>query len=239
MVVGVALGLGAALVLGAASAAPVLALATGLVQAAVVARWHPALRVPGGREGAVVAMAAAVAADLLVLTTDDVHPMGPAAAVGGVAVVAALGAQLVRRDGRPEVTVSLAATVTLAALVVLAAGDVAAAPADQGELRGAPPAAGGPPPGAAPRAPGPAGAGAGRAATVAAAAGLPGRPGLGRVPGRVLGWVLGAADAVAVGVAVLVVGGATARTAAVVPVAVTAVATLGRLVAERLPRPDP
>src|SRR3954469_12366328 len=173
MVVGVALGLGAALVLGAASAAPVLALATGLVQAAVVARWHPALRVPGGREGAVVAMAAALAADLLVLTTDDVHPMGPAAAVGGVAVVAALGAQLVRRDGRPEVTVSLAATVTLAALVVLAAGDVAAAAASQGELRVA--------------------AAAASAATVAAAAGLPGRPGLGRVPGRVLGCVLGAA----------------------------------------------
>ena len=112
------------------------ALAVGVlvlaVQAVVVARWYAAVDVPGARGGVVLAGGAAVAADLLVAARDDPHPMSPAAAVGGLAVLAALLHQLTRRDGRGRLTASLGATVTLAAVVVLAAGYVAATAADGG-----------------------------------------------------------------------------------------------------------
>ena len=98
-----------------------LLLAVLLVQGLLVAGWFPALRVPGAAGGQVVVGAAAVAADLAVLAADETRPLEHVAAVLGLALLAALAHQLVRRDGRVELTASLTATGAAAVLTGLAA----------------------------------------------------------------------------------------------------------------------
>jgi hypothetical protein len=111
----------------AALAAPfVLLLAVLLAQGLLVSRWFVALGVPGGGGGAVVAGGAALAADLLVVLRDERRALAPVAGVLGVAMLAALIHQLVRRDGRPGVTASMAATTALAVVAVLGAGHLGA-----------------------------------------------------------------------------------------------------------------
>jgi hypothetical protein len=111
-----------ALALGLAAAGPVAVLvaALGLVQVLVAVRWFAMLDVSGAaRGGAVVGAGAAIAADLAVVLRDDEHPLAPAAAVLGLAMLAAMLLQLVRRDGREELTASLATTVALAVVAGL------------------------------------------------------------------------------------------------------------------------
>ena len=117
----VALALSAALALGGLTATPVLLVAVLLAQGLLVAGWFPALRVPGPVGGRVVVAAAAVAADVAVLAADETRPLEHVAPVLGMALLAALTHQLVRRDGRVELTSSLTATVAAAVLVGLAA----------------------------------------------------------------------------------------------------------------------
>jgi hypothetical protein len=117
----VALALAAALVVGAATAPVMLLVAVLLVQGLVVGGWHRSLDVPGAAGGAVVAGAACVAADVLVLVEDDAErPLASVPPVLGLAVLGALAHQLVRRDGRPRLNASMSATVTVAAFGGLA-----------------------------------------------------------------------------------------------------------------------
>jgi hypothetical protein len=113
---------GLALVLGLAAAGPVgvLVVAVALVQLLVVVRWFAAIDVAAAaRSGAFVGAAASIAADLAVALRDDRRPLTPVTAVLGLAVLAALIQQLIRRDGRDRLTASLAATVVLAAVGAL------------------------------------------------------------------------------------------------------------------------
>ena len=105
-----ALGLAAALVLGGLTETPVLVLAVMLAQGLFVAGWFPALRVPGAVGGRIVVAATAVGADAAVLAADDTRPLEHVAPVLAMALLAALLHQLVRRDGRVELTRSLTAT---------------------------------------------------------------------------------------------------------------------------------
>ncbi len=116
-----ALALSAALVLGGLTATPVLLLAVLLTQGLLVAGWFPALRVPGAAGGRVVVGAAAVAADVAVLAADETRPLEHVAPVLALALLAALAHQLVRRDGRVELSASLTATGAAAVLAGLAA----------------------------------------------------------------------------------------------------------------------
>lgn len=113
---------GLAVVLGLAAAGPVgvLVAAVALVQLLVVARWFAALDVSAAaRGGALVGAAAAIGADLAVALRDDRHALAPVTAALGLAMLAALLQQLVRRDGRDRLTASLTATVVLAAVGAL------------------------------------------------------------------------------------------------------------------------
>jgi hypothetical protein len=113
---------GLALVLGLAAAGPVAVLvaAVALVQLLVVARWFAFLDVSAAaRGGAFVGAAAAVGADLAVSLRDNHRPLTPVTAVLGMAMLAALLQQLVRRDPRDRLTASLAATVSLAGVGAL------------------------------------------------------------------------------------------------------------------------
>ena len=116
-----ALALSVALVLGGLTATPVLLIAVLLVQGILVVGWFPALRVPGAAGGQVVVGSVAVAADIAVLAADETRPLEHVAAVLGLALLAALAHQLVRRDGRVELTASLTATGAAAVLTGLAA----------------------------------------------------------------------------------------------------------------------
>jgi hypothetical protein len=69
-----------------------------------------------------VVAAAAAGADIAVLAADETRPLEHVAPVLGLALLAALVHQLVRRDGRVELTSSLTATVAAAVLAGLAAG---------------------------------------------------------------------------------------------------------------------
>jgi hypothetical protein len=111
----VALALAAALVLGAAAGAAVLVLAVLLVQGLVVATWHRALDVPGALGGALVAGAACVGADVLVLAEEGERPLAAVPPVLALAVLGALAHQVLRRDRRPRLNASMSATVTVAA----------------------------------------------------------------------------------------------------------------------------
>lgn len=207
--------LSAAVVLGAVTTPVVLALAVLLVQGLLVAAWHRSLEVPGAAGGALVAGAAAVAAVALVLADDGDRPLAVLPALLAGAVLAGLGHQLSRRDGRSRLVASLAATLTLAALAVLAA---AAVPAQASE-GGAPLVA----------------AAAVPAGLVAAALALRGRAG---GPG----WLdLGAVAAIPLFVAVVVLAFTDLRAGAAVAVAVAAgvASWTASLLAGRTPAPDP
>ena len=115
-----ALALSAALVLGGLTATPVLLVAVLLAQGLLVAGWLPALRVPGAVGGRLVVAATAVVADIAVLVADETRPLEHVAAVLALALLAALAHQLVRRDGRVELTASLTATGAAAVLAGLA-----------------------------------------------------------------------------------------------------------------------
>jgi hypothetical protein len=126
LAVGVGPALAAVVVLGAAAGEEVLLLAVALVQGCLVAGWHRSVGVPGAVEGALIAAAAALAADVLVLTAPADRPLARVPAVLALAVLGAVGAQLVRRDGRPRLVASLTATVCLAAFAALPAAQLAA-----------------------------------------------------------------------------------------------------------------
>ena len=84
------------------------------------ARWFAALDVAAAaRGGAFVGAAAAIGADLAVALRDDRRPLAPVTAVLGLAMLAALLHQLIRRDGRDRLTASLTATVALAVVGAL------------------------------------------------------------------------------------------------------------------------
>lgn len=120
--VAAAVAVGLALALGLAAAGPVAVLvaAVALVQVLVALRWFAVLDVDAAaRGGAIVGAAAAIGADLAVALRDDRRPLTPVASVLGLAMVAALIHQLVRRDGRDRLTASLSATVALAAVGAL------------------------------------------------------------------------------------------------------------------------
>jgi hypothetical protein len=105
-----AAGLAALLVLGATTDPLVLVLAVAVVQLLFAAVWFGALGATGGAVGRLVAAAAALAADVAVLQSDDSRPMAHVAPVLAVALLAAFVQQLARRDGREGLTGSLTAT---------------------------------------------------------------------------------------------------------------------------------
>ena len=85
-------------------------LAVAVVQLLFAAVWFDALGATGAVLGRLLAAAAAVAADVAVLLSDDSRPMAHVAPVLAVALLAAFVQQLVRRDGRERLTGSLTAT---------------------------------------------------------------------------------------------------------------------------------
>lgn len=129
-----ACALGAALVIGAATDPGVLLAAVFLAQAVVIVGWHRCLDVPGATGGTVVAGAAAVGADVLVLVDagGEDRPLSAVPTVLALTVLAALVHQLARRDGRERLTASLTATVALAALVSLGSTFLAVSEAEDG-----------------------------------------------------------------------------------------------------------
>lgn len=91
-----------------------------VVQTVLLLAWSR-LSVPAAAGGAVLAGAACVVADVLAFRTTAAGDVATAGvAVAGIAVLLALAHQLARRDGRPQVTVSLAAA--LGALLVALPG---------------------------------------------------------------------------------------------------------------------
>ncbi len=124
---------GTGLLAVAAYAGPVpLALAVAFVQIVVIVGWFAVFDVPGRRGGTIVAAAAAVVADGLLLVEalrTDEPDIAPVAGTLGLAVLAAFVHQIARRGGRPEVVASITATLTVTAVAVLgslllpAAGD--------------------------------------------------------------------------------------------------------------------
>src|SRR3954466_287642 len=115
----VAAGLAVLLGLAAAGPSAVLVAAVGLLQLLVVARWFVALDVQAAARIAMsIGAGAAIAADLAVALRDDRRPLTSVPAVLGVAMLATIFGQLIRRDGRDRLTASMTATV---ALVVVAA----------------------------------------------------------------------------------------------------------------------
>jgi hypothetical protein len=105
-----AAGLAVLLVLGAATDPVVMAVAVAVAQLLLAAVWFGALGATGGVVGRLLAAAAAVAADLTVLQSDDSRPMAHVAPVLAVALLLAFVQQLVRGDGRERLTGSLTAT---------------------------------------------------------------------------------------------------------------------------------
>jgi hypothetical protein len=115
------LALAGALTLTAYAAEAPLALAVLVVQGLLVWGWHDALGVPGRSGGSVLAVAAAVTADVLLLVRDDTRALTAVAGVLAVAMIGAMIHQLSRRDGRTRLTESLTATMTLVVLATLGA----------------------------------------------------------------------------------------------------------------------
>lgn len=102
------------------------------VQALVLEGWHRALDVPGRRGSWLIGGPTAVACALLVLGDDGTAPYAPVPPVLGLAMIAAVVHQMVRRDGRDQLNASLAATVTVLVLAAAAPGYLAALDLDQG-----------------------------------------------------------------------------------------------------------
>lgn len=120
------LALAGALALAAHAGEVPLVLAVLVVQGLLVWGWYDALGVPGRTGGSVLAGAAAVTADVLVLVRDDTRALTPVAGVLAVAMIGAMVHQLARGDGRERLTESLTATMTLVVLATLGALFVAA-----------------------------------------------------------------------------------------------------------------
>jgi hypothetical protein len=87
-----------------------------LLQVALVAAWAPATEVRGGGGVTVVGLAAAAAADLL-LVLPDRPELGDLLAVPGVAFLASVLHQMLRRAPREDVVGSLAGTLLLVCAV--------------------------------------------------------------------------------------------------------------------------
>jgi hypothetical protein len=121
MPVAVTAAMAAALALGAYAGSLVLLLAVVLTQAAVISGWHRSVDVPGLLGGAMLAGAAALTADILLVARDDSRPLDPVAGVLGCAVLGGFVHQLARRDSRVRLTASLTATLALVVLAVLGA----------------------------------------------------------------------------------------------------------------------
>jgi molybdopterin synthase sulfur carrier subunit len=99
---------------------PVLGAALLLLQLILVAGWfsNATLRTPGQAAGAVAAMLAAIAADVVLLNEVDDASVRPLTVVLAALVVVAFVVQLARRDGRDRLTDALAATIGAGALCV-------------------------------------------------------------------------------------------------------------------------
>jgi hypothetical protein len=110
----------AVLVLGAVTATPVLVLAVLLGQGLLAAGWFTGLRVPSPKGGLVVVAATAAGADAAVLAGDDTRPLAHVGPVLALALLAAFAHQLLRRDGRVELTRSVTGTGAAAVLAGLA-----------------------------------------------------------------------------------------------------------------------
>lgn len=113
-----ALVVGGALAGAAAVGLTALAVAVGAVQLLIVAAWFSHVGVPGGTGGRAVAAVAVVTVDTVLVARDTVPALAPLAWVLGPAVVVAIVAQLLRRDGRAEVVASLTATIAGAVLAL-------------------------------------------------------------------------------------------------------------------------
>jgi hypothetical protein len=113
--------LAGALALAAYAAEAPVVLAVLVVQGLLVWGWYDALDVPGRTGGSVLAGAAAVTADVLLLVRDDSRALTPVTGVLAVAMIGAMVHQLARRDGRQRLTESLTATMTLVVLATLGA----------------------------------------------------------------------------------------------------------------------
>jgi hypothetical protein len=116
-----AAGLAALLVLGAVTDPVVLALAVAVAQLLLAAVWFAALDATGGAVGRLLVVAAALAADVAVLRTDETRPMAHVAPVLALALLAAFVQQLLRRDGRDRLSGSLTATGSAVAVAGLGA----------------------------------------------------------------------------------------------------------------------
>lgn len=110
----------------------VVLLGVVVVQGLVVQGWHRVLDVPGRAGGLVVATGTALTCDVLVWVQDGQAPLAPVPAVLGVAMLASVVQQMLRRDGRGRLNASLAATATLAVVVAVAVGYLAAVDLDHG-----------------------------------------------------------------------------------------------------------
>jgi hypothetical protein len=208
----VAAGLAALLGLAAAGPVAVLVAAVALLQLLVVMRWFAALDVQAAaRSGTVIGAGAAIAADLAVALRDDRRPLTPVTAVLGVAMLAAMFGQLIRRDGRERLTASLTASVSLVVAAAMGSCYLGA----QSSRDGVPFVV----------------AGVVAAAAAIAAAALPGPPLLGAVAGLVAGTAGGAAVGAASDLGLL--------TGALVGLGCAVTAAVTAAVARRMPRPDP
>lgn len=93
-----------------------------IAQLLLVLSWHRWTAARDPVVGLVVAGCLIGVADVAVGVAEGAASYGPIAVVIGVGFLAAVGQQLARRDGRPDLTLSMAATVSLAALGALGAG---------------------------------------------------------------------------------------------------------------------
>lgn len=109
--------LAAVLALAALAAEPLLAAVVLGTQVGFITAWFRSTPVPAARLGALLALAAAGAADALLLRAPG-GGLEPLAGLLGGAFVLALVGQLLRRDGRARVAASLTATVTATVLAV-------------------------------------------------------------------------------------------------------------------------
>jgi hypothetical protein len=208
----VAAALAVALGLAATGPVAVLAAAVGLLQVMVAFRWFAALEVDAdARSGALVGAAAAIGADLAVTLRDDRDPMASVTAVLGLAMLAAMFQQLVRRGGRDRLTASLTATVSLVVVGTLGSCYLGAQLSRDGAAFVT--------------------AGAAAAAVVVVAGALPGPEALGSATGLVAGG--------ASGLVVGLLTDLGARTGGIVGLGCAGVAVVTVAVARRAPEPDP
>ena len=117
-----AAGLGVVLVAGALAGPALVWVGVLAAQVLLVLSWHRALGAADPVGGMIVGAVLVGAADVAVAVADEQVSFGPIAGVLGVGYLLAVGQQLVRRDGRTDLTASLAATVSLAAVGALGAG---------------------------------------------------------------------------------------------------------------------